>query len=348
MAQSRKLRPRFPFAARALLASLLLLPAGVRVAAQQPAQQPAPLPQPHQPSAQPYAVQASVERVNVDAAVSDSRGKFVTGLKREQFHVFDNGSEQPILDFSSIDAPARVLLVVETSPAVYLLSDEHQAAALRMLDGLSPADYVAFGIYSDGFRPILGFTQNKTAVAQALAQLQFGLGFAQLNLFGSLSSAMDDVLVTPIPDASAGGKTAIVLLSTGLSDVQTPQAREHVAGQLQVSGIAVYTVALGGNLRSPGTKTAGGQAAAQAFQQADTDLRAIAESSGGLAFFPKTGKDLAGAYAEVAETLRHLYSLAIAPPVHDGKVHALRVEVRDAGKEGLRILSRPAYLAPTQ
>jgi len=290
-------------------------------------------------------VRANVERVNVDAAVSDSHGQFIVGLKRDQFHVFDNGAEQPILDFAPIDAPARVLLIVETSPAVYMLSDEHQAAALRLLDGLSPTDYVALGIYSDSFRPVLGFTQDKGAAARALAQLQFGLGFAQLNLFGSLSSAIDDVLATPMPDASAGGKTAIVLLSTGLSDVQTEQARGHVSSQLQVSGIAVYTIALGGNLRSPGTKTAGGQAAAQAFQQADTDLRAIAESSGGLAFFPKTGKDLAGAYTEVAQTLRHLYSLAIAPPVHDGKVHALRVDVGDTGRD-LRILSRPAYLAP--
>ncbi|HMD33302.1 MAG TPA: VWA domain-containing protein [Candidatus Acidoferrales bacterium] len=287
-----------------------------------------------------------MERVNVDAAVTDARGQFVTGLKREHFHVFDNGAEQPIADFSPIEAPARILLVVEASPAVYLLSDEHRTAAFQLLDGLAPGDFVAFGVYDDSFRPIVGFTQNKGVVGQSLAQMQFGLGFARLNLFGSLSSAIADVLATPVPDAGAGGKTAIVLLSTGLSDLQTEAVRQRLSGQLQVSGIAVYTIALGGNLRSPRGKTAGAEAATEAFAQADRDLRAIAESSGGLPFFPKTGKDLAGAYAEVARTLRHLYSVAFVPPAHDGKVHVLRVEVRE--REGLRILARPAYLAPSE
>jgi len=335
----RSRRRRLPATLAAAVLIALLRPAQ----AQQPdasAQQPA-------PGAAQTPFRVSVERVNVDVAITDSRGKFVGGLRREQFRVFDNGAEQPILDFAPIDTPARVLLIVETSPAVYLLADEHQTAAFRLLDGLAASDYVAFAWYADALHPVLGFTQNKALVAQALAQLQFGLGFARLDLFDSLSSAITDILATPLPDARAGGKTAIVLLSTGLSDVQTEQARRKVSGQLQVSGIAVYTIALGGSLRTTQGKTAGAQAASEAFAQADQDLRAIAESSGGIAFFPKTGKDIAAAYAEVAVTLRHLYSLAFAPAVHDGKVHALRVEVQDS-KRDWRILARPAYLAPAE
>jgi Ca-activated chloride channel homolog len=330
-------------AAGALACAALFLPTAD---AQQPAQQPAtPPPQ----TAPAYRVEARVERVNVDVAVTDTHGQFVAGLKREQFRVLDNGAEQPIADFTPIEAPARVLLVVETSPAVYLLSGEHQAAAVRLLDGLAPNDFVAVAAYDDRLHPILGFTQYKPLVAQALGQLQFGIGFTQLNLFGSLSSAIEDVLVTPAPDPSMGGKTAIVLLSTGLSDVQTEAVRQHLSGELQVSGIAVYTIALGGNLRSPGGKAPGATAAAEAFAQSDRDLRAIAESSGGLAFFPRTGKDLEEAYGEVAQTLRHLYSLTIVPPTHDGKVHVLKVALREGvGKEGWRILARPAYLAPAE
>lgn len=325
------------------VAFLLFLP--LCVYARHGRQQAAPV---QQPASQPepgFRLSVRVERVDVDVAVLDSHGRGVAGLSREQFRVRDNGAEQPITDFSPVEAPAHILLVVETSPAVYFLSSEHQLAAMRLLDGLSAADLVALGTYDESFHPVVAFTQNRAAVAGALGQLQFSLGMARLNLFGSLSTAIQEVRAAL---EAAGGRMAIVLLSTGLSDVQTESERRRLAADLQVSGVFVYTIALGGNLRSPGGKSGGASAAATAFQQADRDLRAIAESSGGRAYIPRTEKELLAAYSEVTESLRHLYSLAFVPPAHDGKVHVLTVEVTAAGRDGWQIVSRPAYVAPAE
>src|SRR5271165_6238952 len=64
----------------------------------------------------PATIHVDVERVNVGALVIDSRGKFVEGLHRGDFHVFDNSAEQPITDFASSEEPGQVLFLIEAGP----------------------------------------------------------------------------------------------------------------------------------------------------------------------------------------------------------------------------------------
>src|SRR5690348_15575390 len=66
-------------------------------------------------------IRVSVDRVNVGVIVTDHSGHFVEGLRRDDFRVFDNGIEQPLTGFLSMEEPAQVLLVIEAGPAVYLL-----------------------------------------------------------------------------------------------------------------------------------------------------------------------------------------------------------------------------------
>src|SRR5213082_3144182 len=55
-------------------------------------------------------IHVSVDRVNVGVIVTDHSGHFVEGLRREDFRVFDNGIEQALTGFTSIEEPAQVLL----------------------------------------------------------------------------------------------------------------------------------------------------------------------------------------------------------------------------------------------
>src|SRR5467141_1912763 len=94
-------------------------------------------------------IRVGVDRVNVGVIVTDSRGHFVAGLRREDFRVFDNGMEQPLTGFAAIEEPAQVLLLIEAGPAVYLLEGGHLQAALSLLDGLSSGDCVAVVKYAE-------------------------------------------------------------------------------------------------------------------------------------------------------------------------------------------------------
>jgi VWFA-related protein len=143
------------------------------------------------PATQNQGIHVSVDRVNVGVIVTDSRGNFVEGLRREDFHLFDNAVEQPISDFAAIEEPAQVLLLIEAGPAVYLLEGGHLQAAHSLLDGLSSGDRVAVVKYAESPTALLDFTTDKQSTFAALEQLRFNLGFGSLNLAASISKVLE-------------------------------------------------------------------------------------------------------------------------------------------------------------
>lgn len=72
-----------------------------------------------------FRLRRSVDVVSVDVTVRDARGNFVRDLTRENFRVREDGAERPITNFASSEAPALVLVLVETSPAVMLIHRQH-------------------------------------------------------------------------------------------------------------------------------------------------------------------------------------------------------------------------------
>lgn len=285
--------------------------------------------QPPPSSAQEPEAQIAVrvELVNLDVTVTDGRGNYVRGLTRERFRVLDEGQPQAITHFTPIEAPAQVLLLVETSPAVYMIHREHLLAAHRLMDGLAADDAVALATYDAEARLAARFTQDKRGLQRQIAGLRYNLGSSRLNFFGSLAAALDWVAATP-------GKKSIVLLTTGLDD--GPAGRwESLVGRLRASEAAIYPVALGGELREPPKERKGVAADAEAarvaesFAEANRRLEEIAALSGGRAFFPREAKDFAGIYQQIATILRHTYRLGFAPPAGDGKLHRVFVQLLD-------------------
>jgi VWFA-related protein len=289
----------------------------------------------------------SVKRVNVGVVVTDSKGKFVKDLPRGVFHVFDNGAEQPITDFAPIEVPGQVLLLVEAGPAVYFLRDTNVFAANTMLNGLSPQDRVAAVRYTDAPLALLDFTADKEAVRSALENIQFNLGFGDLNLSASLNTVLDWLERVP-------GKKTIVLISTGVDTSPAP-AMEALQSRLQAGDVLILCVSTSGPLRNG--KQGGKAKVAQTqgeFQAADQLLQLLAETTGGRAYFPMNAQAFQETYREVAQIVRHEYSLAFAPPVADGVLHKIDVKVEPAAasekakSSAFRVDHRKGYLAPKE
>jgi Ca-activated chloride channel family protein len=327
------------FPSRILASSFLLLllcPAFVSAQAQQsPPQVP--------------AIRVSVDLVNVGIIVTDARGNFVENLQRENFRIFDNGVEQPIAGFSPIDGPAQVVLLVESGPAVYLLESSHLNAVTTLLNGLSADDRVAMAAYADAPQLFLDFTADKRVAITNLDRLRFNLGFTRLNLSFSLATILDWL-------APLQGKKTIVLLSTGV-DTSPPEASTAFFARLKIADVRVLSLSLSGSLRAarPRAKHREQNAAATPdpmFAEADQELRALAASTGGRSYFPRNPAEFKNACAEIAQLVRHEYSLSFIPPVHDAAIHSLEVRVitaqssPNAPPPAYRVDHRPAYLAP--
>ena len=303
---------------------------------------------PQQPE---QTIRVGVDRVNVGVIVTDRSGHFVEGLRREDFRILDNGIEQPLTGFAAIEEPAQVLLLIEAGPAVYLLEEGHLQAALALLNGLSNGDRVAVVKYADSPTALLDFTSDKQAAVAAFGQLRFNLGFGSLNLSASVSKVLEWL-------SSIQGKKTIVLLATGV-DTSSSNESERVMQQLKVSDVRLLAVSLAGDLQNPqpGNKkkspAADSNKTAQQFEQANELLKRLAESTGGRAYFPASAKEFSSVYAEIAQLVRHEYSLAFAPPARDGLVHAIEVHVVAGQKLAANVVGSPyrvnhrqAYLAP--
>jgi len=286
-----------------------------------------------------------VERVNVGVIVTDAKGNFVENLRQQDFQVLDNDLPQSITDFATVDAPAQVLMTVEAGPAVYLLQDSHVFVADALLGGLSAGDRIAIAYYNNAPAPLLNFTTDKQVAQAALDQLQFNLGYGNLNLSSSLNTVLD--WLAPVP-----GKKTIVLVSTGV-DTSPQAAMQALLGRLQIGDVRLLAVSMSGPLRNgnKGTK-AQNQETQQMLGEADAWLKMLAEATGGRAYFPENAKAFQEAYRQIAQLVRHEYSLAFAPPVADGAVHAIGVKVngslagnKDKAPE-YRVDHRKGYIAP--
>jgi len=304
------------------------------------------------PSPQSPAIHVNVDRVDVGVIVTDSQGQFVEGLQRQNFQILDNGTDQPVSDFAAIETPGQILLLVEAGPAVYLLESNHLLAAHVLLTGLAPDDRVAVARYNENPEGILDFTADKGNVAGALEQLRFNSGFGALNLSSSVSKVLDWLV-------NVKGKKTILLLSTGVDTSQLSDFQSALS-KLKTSDVRILAVSLTGGLRNPqpGKKKKAALAdkallTAQQFAEADETLKQLAESTGGRAYFPNSLGDFTAVYTQIAQLVRHEYSIAFRPPIHDGQLHWIDVRVTPAAASSAgsadaayKVDHRAAYLAP--
>jgi Ca-activated chloride channel family protein len=294
---------------------------------------------PQQPK---QTIHVSVDRVNVGVIVTDHSGHFVEGLHREDFHVFDNGTEQPLTGFAAIEEPAQVLFLIESGPAVLFLGKNHLHSADSLLKSLAVNDRVAIASYSKEPELLLDFTPDKPAVRLALQNLNFTLGFGALNLTSSLASTIDWL-------ESFRGKKTVVVLSTGV-DTSPPERWQAIQQKLRTSDVRILAVSLSGDFRkyprwrklSPEERE-NRAFVKQGFAQADQALRQLSEASGGHVYLPKNEKEFDRSYSEIAQLVRHEYSIAFSPPTSDGQLHTIQVKVK---RMWCRVDHRRAYLAP--
>lgn len=340
----RRFKAAWPFVFCLLLFSVVLAKTGL-------AQQSASATQP---------IQTSSDLVAVDVSVLDRNGNFYPGLAQSDFHVLDNGAEKPILFFAPVEAPAHVLVLMETGPAVFLIHDQHLIALSSLLDGLAPDDQAALFVYAASVRELVPFTTEKASLRGAIDESRYIVGMDHLNFFDSLSAVLDRFPNGP-------GKKAIVALCTGLDD--SPEGHwKLLEKKLRADDVVVFAVGLGGPLRgdapsnsprkkkkkSRGTEADSGPT--PAFARADEVLRSIAQITGGRAYFPQTADDYAPAYREIAAAVRNQYVLGIAPD-HDGEFHKLSIDVVDPDAQTkkskkpktpqFRTFYREGYLAPS-
>ena len=265
-------------------------------------------------------------QVLVPCVVTDANGAPVTGLKRADFHVFDDGVERDLSDFwTPAEGPVTLGVIVDVSNSQRSVAREHEAAAHDFLSH----------VLRQGER---GFVvQVASDVTEVWEGMRSPTGFRTLLLpeagkpLGEQCGRVDGVslcggtvlwnavyYVAQLKLAKPQGVKALIVLSDG-EDTGSPHSLKDAIAACVRSGIPIYAIRSG---------------------PASDLVRLSGETNG--ADFAATRAGYAQAFERIAADLRGQYMLAFGPGP-GGPAHTLRVEVDRAG---VTIRARTEYLPP--
>ncbi len=282
--------------------------------------------------------------VNVDAVVYNKKtGQIVTGLKKENFAVFENGVKKEITNFATPEAPITVTLVVEYSKWSELFglygNGGMEAGKLEVVRPVAyflskfikpPDDYASVIAFDIRPTPITDFTNDPNRLRQAVdILLRNSPAFRENNLFDAIKFALvggkgDAVVLEDSKERTAqyGGmvnvqakRRAIILVASGIDTFSKTNYGE-VRKIIQNSGIPLYIISTG-NLfykkyegQLPATDGIDGMPGRLTFLQAQNAMNTFAKESGGM-HFPMTFEgELPGYLQTINSLLRNQYSIA--------------------------------------
>ncbi len=319
------------------LGTALLLPLGTRLvraqspagpqggsrgsgAPQAPPQQPAAPPQ-QKPQEAGASISVEVPVVTLDVIATTQHGDLLTGLKKENFRVIDDGAPQTITNFGATDAPITIAMVMEFSSRGYYEWFAYQAKywADAFFPNLKQKDWVALVTFDMKARTEVDFTQNKDEVRNALYHLYFP-GFSESNVFDAVLDTVDRM-------KDVKGKKSILLLATGV-DTFSKHTLDQTMKQLRQSDVTIFCVGLDKPYINF-IESRGSMGSHMNYLQGENQLKTFAQLTGGYSWFPQFDGEIPGIFHDIVAYLRNQYSLSYTPTTgaNDGKFHKVKIEL---------------------
>lgn len=265
--------------------------------------------------------------VDLIFTVTDRKGHFVTGLQQQDFGLLDDGRPPSrVVTFKQqTNLPLRVGIMLDTSTSIrQRFIFEQQAATDFLLQVLRPEDRA----FVEGFDVQTELTQDFTnrvdLLDTGIRKLRPGGGTA---LFDSLYKTCRDQMLTLQQNNAV--RKAIVLVSDGDDDYSRAYESDAIK-MCQRSETIVYTISTNyGPSKDKG----------------DDVLKAIADATGGQAFFPESVEQVAVGFHNIEEALRSQYSLVYVPAdfKQDGSFRTIYLQALDAR---YNVRAKKGYFAP--
>ena len=331
------------FVAAPLYAQTQPLPAHPLPVAQTPSAPPPPAPQqptprlpaasaaPQTPPAQQEepitTIKVQANEVNQIFTVTDKKGRFVTGLKRENFGLLDDGRPpESVLRFTQqTNLPLRVGIMLDTSSSIRQRFQFEQDSAieflLQVLHRNDRAFVEGFDISTDLAQD---FTNNVDLLNQGIRKLRPDGGTA---LFDGLYKTCRDQMLTLKEEGAV--RRAIILVSDGDDNYSRAQESDAIK-MCQRADTIVFAISTN---------------VSPSKDKGDDVLKAIAEATGGQAFYPTRIEDVATGFHNIEEELRSQYLLVYRPADFkmDGAFRTIYLQALDPR---YKVRTRKGYFAP--
>src|SRR5215210_4687212 len=185
-----------------------------------------------------FRFRSGVELVNVTATVTDKNGRFVPGLRQDDFVVYEENVQQEVSHFSNERVPVSLGIVIDTSGSMAGEKLNHAQSAIDRFLGelLDPQDEIFITRFQSFPELLQDWTPDRKRLARAVARLNAGGG-----------TAMYDAIAEAVPLAQTGEhrKKAIVLISDG-NDTDSDSTLSQVKQLIRNSEVMVYAIGIDG------------------------------------------------------------------------------------------------------
>jgi Ca-activated chloride channel family protein len=313
-----------------------------------------------------FRFKSGVEFVNVTATVTDGNGRFVSGLRQEDFSVYEDGQLQEVSHFSSDRVPVSLGIALDASGS---MSPDKLAAARAAIERLifkllDRDDELFFVEFATRAEMTQGWTTDRQLISDALQRVSPVGG-----------TALYDAVAAALPTAQEGRnrKKALLVISDG-NDTNSEIGVSTLRQKIRESEVLVYALGVdstgketprvisppvqfppsipfpfpggGGRRRYPPIGGGGGSTSwpRSPGERVNADaLRQITDDTGGRTEIVRGFDGLDSATARIADELSKQYFLGYTSSVDkDGKWHSIRVTVRD---RNLNVRARRGYVA---
>jgi Ca-activated chloride channel homolog len=274
-----------------------------------------------------FKISTDVLLVLLDVSVKDSKGGYVSGLAKDDFHVYENGVAQKLTVFSSGDEPVTVGLVIDESGSMRPKHDQVITAGLTFIGASNPNDQMFVVNFNDtvrsGLPADIPFSDDLVVLHSALSRNK---PEGQTALYDAIAFALQHL------ELGQRAKKMLVVVSDG-GDNRSRRTLPELMKLIQESQATIYTVGI--------------------YDRDDTDhnpevLKRIANAGGGEWFLPQLVEQIGPICRKIAKDIRNRYTIGYIP-VRNGDKAALRnikVDISAPDHKKLTVRTRTSYSLP--
>jgi Ca-activated chloride channel homolog len=273
-------------------------------------------------AAQEPTFKTSTRIVPVVATVTDSQGRIVPNLEKEEFAILDNGKPQDIVLFQSEVQPFTVVVMMDRSASMTANLDLLNEAAEQFILRMLPADKGQVGGFSDKIQLSGTFTSDRDELVAALQDLQYG---NPTRLYDAINESMAAL-------KGIEGRRVVLVFTDG-DDTSSKLGLGDVLDRARDEEVMIYAI---------GMQSEYFDGMRRVRTRPDRGLRKLAEETGGGYFELKKTDELAPTFTRVAQELHSQYTLGFTPVALDNKEHKLVVRMKSPG---MSARARKSYVA---
>ncbi len=257
--------------------------------------------------------------------VTDSTGRLVPKLTKDDFEILDNAKPQDISLFTDEILPITVVVMLDTSGSMTLNIDFVREGAEQFLLKMLPDDKACVGAFNDKIQFASPFSSNSSDQIAALKDLDFG---NPTRLYDAVDASLTRL-------QGIEGRRVVLVFTDG-DDTDSKTTMGKVLNRAMTDGVMIYAIGLQSNYFN-------GQMHVRT--KPDRGLRKLAEDTGGGYFELERTDELTSTFTRVSEELHSQYLMGFTPTTLDGKVHKLEVRLK---QPNMRARARKSYLAASE